>query len=342
VTSFWSLREATDVATKQSRGARKAFVFALCVLAGPSFAATAWQPTRNVEIIVSTSPGSGSDRAARFIQKLLVEKNLVRAPVTVVNKPGGQGVIGLTYLAQHSGDGHYVMVTSPSLLANQITGRSKIGYRDTTPLAQLGAEYVVFTVRSDSPIANGRDLAERLKANPSAFTFSIGTTMGSHNHIAVSQLAKAVGVDPKPLKVIAFAGSADGTTALLGGHITVSASPGSAVSEHASAGKLRMLAVSAERRQSGPLANVPTWKELGYPVVSANWRSVVGSKAMPDEQIQYWDTVFATLVRTAEWKDSIASEHMENTYSDSRATLGLMEAQYKTMAASLAELGLVK
>ena len=326
---------------KQSRGARNVLAFSLYLCATSAFPAT-WQPTRNVEVIVSTSPGSGSDRAARLIQKLLAEKNLVRAPVTVVNKPGGQGVIGLTYLTQHPADGHYIMVTSPSLLANQITGRSKLGYRDTTPLAQLGAEYVVFTVRSDSPVASARDLAERLKANPGSFTFSIGTTIGSHNHIAVAQLAKAVGIDPRPIKVIAFSGSADGTTALLGGHISVSASPGSAVSEHAAAGKLRMLAVSSERRQSGPLANVPTWKELGLPVVSANWRSVVGPKGMPEEQIQYWDTVFTTLVRTAEWKQSIASEHMENTYSDSRATLELMEAQYKAMAASLAELGLVK
>ena len=310
--------------------------------APPALAASSWQPSRNVEIIVSTSPGSGSDRAARFIQKLLVEKDLVRAPVVVVNKPGGQGVIGLTYLTQHAGDGHYLMVTSPSILANQITGRSKIGYRDTTPLAQLGAEYVVFTVRADSPVANGRDLAEKLKANPAGFTFSIGTTMGSHNHIAVSQLAKAVGLDPKPIKVVAFSGSADGVAALLGGHITVSASPGSAVSQHAAAGKLRMLAVSSERRQSGPLASLPTWKELGYPVVSANWRSVIAPKGIPTEQVQYWDGVFAKLVQTAEWKQSVASEHMENTYSDSRATLELMDAQYKSMAASLADLGLVK
>src|SRR4029079_9804358 len=156
-----------------------------------------------------------------------------------------------------------------------------------------------------------RDLANQFKASPAAFSFSIGTTMGSHNHIAVAQLAKAVGVDPKPIKVIAFSGSADGVAALRGGHITVSASPGSAVSEHAAAGKLRMLAVSSERRQSGPLANVPTWKELGFPVVSANWRSIVGPKAMPADQIQYWDNAFATLVRTPEWKQSIASEFME-------------------------------
>jgi len=319
-------------------------LFASTLLAATTnaFAATAWQPSRNVEIVVSTSPGSGSDTTARFIQKLLIEKSLVRASVNVVNKPGGQGVIGLTYLSQHGADGHYMMVTSPSLLANQITGRSKIGYRDTTPLAQLGAEYVMFTVRSDSPLASGRDLAERLKANPGALSFSIGTTMGSHNHIAVAQLAKAVGVDPKPIKVIAFAGSADGITALLGGHISVTASPASGVWEHASAGKLRMLAVSAEKRQSGPLASVPTWKELGYPVLSANWRSVIGPKGMSAGEVQYWDGVFSKLVSAAEWKQSIASEHMENTYSDARGTLELMEAQSKAMAAALADLGLVK
>lgn len=317
-------------------------IAAFLVAAQPVYAATAWQPTRPVEIIVSTSPGSGSDTTARFMQKVLIEKGYVRTPVNVVNKPGGQGVIGLNYLNQHGSDGHFFMVTSPSILANQITGRSKVGHRDTTPLAQVAAEYVMFTVRADSPIKSGRELAETLKKSPDSLTFSIGTTMGSHNHIAVAQLAKAVGIDPKPLKVIAFSGSADGITALLGGHIGVSASPGSAVWEHAVAGKLRMVAVSAERRQSGPLASVPTWKELGYPVFSANWRTIVGPKGLTQDQLQYWDGVFSKLVQTPEWKQAIASEHMEITYYDSRGTLEVMEAQYKSMATSLADLGLVK
>jgi putative tricarboxylic transport membrane protein len=324
--------------TSLLRIALSAFLFAT---AATAFAAP-WQPTRNVEIVVSTSPGSGSDTTARFIQKLLIEKQLVRAPVTVINKPGGQGVIGLTYLSQHAADGHYVMVTSPSLLANQITGRSRIGYRDTTPLAQLGTEAVVFTVRTDSPMRSGRELADTLKANPASLSFSIGTTIGSHNHIAIAQLAKALGLDPKPLKVIAFGGSADGITALLGGHISVVASPTSGVWEHASAGKLRMLAISSDRRQAGPLASVPTWKELGYPVVSANWRSIVGPKGMPQDQVQYWDGVFSKLAHAPEWKQSVDSEHMENTYSDSRGTLELMDAQYKAMASNLTDLGLAR
>jgi putative tricarboxylic transport membrane protein len=324
----------------------KTFVCILCILTlgngAQAHAAAGWQPTRNVEIIVSTSPGSGSDTTARFIQKLLVEKKLVQAPLTVVNKPGGQGVVGLTYLMQHAGDGHYLLVTSPSLLANQITGRSKMGHADTTPLAQLGTESVVFTVRSDSAMKTARELAERFKANPDALSFSIGTTIGSHNHIAVAQLAKALGLNPRPLKVVAFSGSADGITALLGGHISVVASPASGVWEHAVAGKLRMLAVSSEKRQSGPLTTVPTWKELGYDVVSANWRSVVAPKGIAEDQLKYWDAIFERLARMPEWKQSIDSEHMENTYSNSRGTLELMNVQYKLMSTTLTELGLVK
>jgi putative tricarboxylic transport membrane protein len=232
------------------------------------------------------------------------------------------------------------MVTSPSLLASHITGRSTIHHTDTTPLAQLGTEPVMFTVRAESPLRTARELAERLKASPDSLSFSIGTTVGSHNHIAVAQLAKAVGVNPKPLKVVAFSGSTEGIAALLGGHITVVASPASGVWEHFVAGKLRVLAASAESRLGGPLAAVPTWKELGYPVVSANWRSIVGPKGMPDEQARYWDGVFGRLSRLPEWKQALDSEHMENTYSDSRGTRELMDHQYKAMSAALNDLGL--
>lgn len=307
------------------------------------FAATpAWQPGRNVELIVSTSPGSGSDTTARFIQKLLAEKKLVEVSVAVINRPGGQGTIALAYLNQHAGNGHYLLVTSPSLLANHIMGRTPIHFSETTPLAQLGTEPVLFSVRADSPMKTGRDLAERLKANPDSLSFSIGTTIGAHNHIAIAQLAKAVGVNPTTLRAVAFKGSADGITALLGGHISVAAAPASGVWEHVVAGKLRTIAVAGEARLGGPLANVPTWKELGLPVLSSNWRSVVGPKGLAEGETRYWDAVFARLAKLPEWKQSIDSEHMENTYSDSRGTRELMEVRYKAMSATLAELGLVK
>lgn len=322
-------------------GLRLASALALLVLAAAPRAAD-WKPEQPVEIVIGTSAGSGSDTTGRWIQRWLREKKLVEVPVNVLNKPGGGGTIALTYLNQHPGNGHFLMVTSPSLLTNFISGRTTIRYTDTTPLAQLGAESVVFTVRTESPLKSAKDLAERLKADPGSLSFSIGIAIGSHNHIATAEVAKALGADIRKLKVVAFSGSADGVTALLGGHIDVAASPASGVLAHVKAGKLRMLAVSAERRLTGELASVPTWTELGIRAVSANWRSVVGPKGMSEQQVLYWDEALGRLARLPEWKQDLETKMVEATYLNSRDTRKRMDAEHAQLTAVLAELGLAK
>ena len=52
-----------------------------------------------------------------------------------MNKPGGGGVIGLTYLCQHPDDGHYLMVNAVTLFTNHLTGRTALAYTDFTPIA---------------------------------------------------------------------------------------------------------------------------------------------------------------------------------------------------------------
>lgn len=320
-------------------------IAAALVLAAPlacQAAATSWRPDRSVEIIANTSPGTGSDATARLIHRMLIEHKLIEVSAAVVNKPGGGGTIGLTYLSQHAGNGHYLMVTSPTMLTNHITGKSTLNYTDTTPLAQLGSESVVFTVRADSPLKSGRDLAERLKSDPGGISIAIGNSAGSHNHIAAAQVAKSVGANAKRLRVVAFSGSTEGITALLGGHLDVAASPASGVLQHFLAGKVRILAVSSEHRLGGALAAIPTWKELGIPAVAANWRSVVGPKGMNDEQIRYWDDVFAKMVQLPEWKQDLDAKLVENTYLNSSDTRKLMAKQYTELTAVLSDLGLAK
>lgn len=301
-----------------------------------------WRPDRNIEIIANTSPGTGSDATARLIHRLLVERKLIDSTAAVVNKVGGGGTIGLTYLVSRAGNGHYLMVTSPTMLTNHITGKSTLNYTDTTPLAQLGSDAVVFSVRADSPFRTGRDLAERFRSDPGSISIAIGNSVGSHNHIAAALVAKAVGANVKRLKVVAFNGSTEGVTALLGGHLDVVASPAAGVLPHALAGRLRILAVSAEKRLGGALAAVPTWKELGLAVVVANWRSVVGPKGLSDEQVRYWDGVFANLAQLPDWKQALEAKLEEVTYLDSRDTRKLMDEQYAELTSVLSDLGLAK
>ena len=67
----------------------------------------------------------------------------------------------------------------------------------------------------------GRDLVERLKKDPKSISIGFATALGSHNHIGAGLLMKAIGGEAKALKAIAFKGSAEAITALLGGHIEI-------------------------------------------------------------------------------------------------------------------------
>jgi putative tricarboxylic transport membrane protein len=302
----------------------------------------AWKPEKPVEIIVGTTPGGPQDRAGRLIQKILQEQKLVTTPINVVNKPGGGGVIGLNYLGQHAGDGHYMLVNSVTLFTNQITGRTTLSYTDFTPLAVIGAEYVGVAVLADSPIKTGRDLAERLRKDPSAMSVSIGTALGNATHISYALAMRAAGVEIRKLKTVVFNSGGDAMTALLGGHVDAMASAPSTVLQHMKSGKVRILAVVAPKRLSGDLAQVPTWKELGVDVTFELWRGLTGSKGMSRAQVQFWDDTLGRMARTDEWKKQLAQFDMEDVYRNSAETARYWKAEHEEVRGVLTELGLAK
>ena len=187
-----------------------------------------------------------------------------------------------------------------------------------------------------------RELAERIRADAASLSFAIGNSVGSHNHIAVALLTKAVGANVRRLKVIPFNGSTEGITAMLGGHLDVAATPAGSILPHVQSGRARVLAVAAEQRLGGAFSAVPTWKELGFTVVSANWRNVLAPKGISEEQLRYWDQVFARLAQLPEWKQELQAKLEEDTYLNSRDTRRYMAAQYSELGTILGDLGLTK
>src|SRR5262245_60187728 len=158
---------------------RLAAVAAAMLYAGLAAAAVnAWKPEQTIESVVGTGAGSGSDATARLVQRLCQEKRLIEVPSTVVNKVGGGGVLGLTYMAQNAGSSRHLFVTSPTLLTNHIMGKTALNYTDLTPLAQIGTEYVAFSVSADSPLKAGTDLVARVKLGRGRLAHALPTARG--------------------------------------------------------------------------------------------------------------------------------------------------------------------
>jgi putative tricarboxylic transport membrane protein len=316
-----------------------ALVAALSI--GASHAQPAWRPDKGVEIIVGTSPGGGQDTSARFIQKLMQDRQLVETSTVVVNKPGGGSSVGYAYLNQHPGDGHYLMLLTVPLITNHLLGLSQISYADLSPLAVLFDDYIVATVAPQAPIRSSKDLMARLVKDPASLSIGVPSLTGG-GYYAIALAAKAHGVDPRKLKTVVFKSGGDSVAALLGGHIDVMLSTTAAPVAQLRAGKVKILAVASPSRLAGELAEVPTLREEGTNVVFSNWRGIVGPRGLSAAQIAYWEAVLAKLVATEEFRRDVERRNWVANFRRSDAMRTFLKAQHDELRGLLTDLGQVK
>jgi putative tricarboxylic transport membrane protein len=182
-------------------------------------AAPAWKPAQNIEIVVPAAAGGANDLTGRLTQRTLQESKLVDYPIAVVNKPGGGHTIGLNYLNQRAGDGHFLMVETIDLLTNRITGKTSVTHKEITPIAVLYGDYITLSVNAGSALKTCADFLARLKQDPSSLSIALSSSLGNANHLGVALLAKKAGVDIKRMKIVVYNSGAETIAALLGGHV---------------------------------------------------------------------------------------------------------------------------
>lgn len=311
-------------------------------LVAPAAAQSSWKPEKNIELVVGSSPGSGTDRTARDIDRLWRETGLISVSSTVVNRPGGGGAIAFSYLGQKTGDAHQLLVTSYNIVTNHITGKSSVTYGDFTPVTLLFSEYIAYWVRADSRFKTPQDLFAQIRKDPSSIAAGVSSSVGGANHIAYSLLLKTLGISPRQGKVVVFNSGGDTMTALLGGHIDLMVASASVVAGHIASGQVRGLAYAAPKRLNGPFAAIPTLSELGHKVAADNWRLLIAPKGLTAAQAAYWDGVFKRLVSTEEWDKLLNAKHLSNTYLNSADTRQHLDREYGEIREILAELGLAR
>ena len=139
----------------------------------------------------------------------------------------------------------------------------------------------MFLVRSDAPWKSLKEFLDYAKKNPDMITVG-NSGAGGGVHLIALAFEKAAGVK---FNHIPFAGGGPSVTALLGGHINaVSVSPPEGI-EHVKAGKLKIIALFAEKRFE-MFPDVPTVKEQGVDFVMGQWRGLAAPKGTPPDVIK--------------------------------------------------------
>ena len=319
------------------------FCFLSTTLSGLAAAQpAAWQPSKTIEIIAPAGAGSALDQTARALQRVLQGRKLVDPSVVVANKAGGGQALGFLYLNQHPADAHYLSIGTISLLTNRITGINPLNYEDVTPISNLVAEYVVFAVPTDSGLRSGKDLADRLRADPASVSIAFSGSLGNHNHMAIGLVGKAAGADVRKLKTVVFNSGGELTAAALGGHVDVAVGGSSVFAGQVQAGRMRLLAVTSPKRLAGKLSAVPTWAELNLPASFATFRGIVGPKGLPAAPVHYWESQLLKVSATEEWKDFLRASDSESFFLGSTDFRRFLETENTRIRGVLSELGLAK
>jgi putative tricarboxylic transport membrane protein len=313
---------------------RDEFLKSMLALAAAGSLPLSAQAAGNLKMMIPANPAGGWDTTGRALGKALIESKAVDS-VQYENKGGAAGIIGLAQFANSAkGDPNAILMMGAVMLGGIITGKPPVQLQQCTPIARLTSEYNVFVVPANSPLKNMKDVVEQLKKDPGSVKWG-GGSRGSTEHIAASMLARNVGADPKKVNYVAFRGGGEAVAAVLGGNVTVGGSGYSEFAEHITAGKMRPIGVTSEKRLPG--INVPTLKEQGYDVVLGNWRGVYGAPGISAAQRGELTDRVVKAARSASWQESLKKndwtpalltgkefdEFVENEFSALRAIMHL-------------------
>lgn len=305
--------------------------------------AQGWTPQRNVELVIPVGPGGAIDQVGRELHKVWLEMKLVPTAAAVVNKAGGGHVVAYNYMNQKAGDPHFVSITSSNLISNGITGLMATTYEDYSPIAMLvSGSYYGLAVRAESPLKSAKELIDTLRRSPGSISVGIGSALGASQHIALGQLMQSAGVEVTKMKIVSFTDAAAASMAVLGGHIDVGIVTVINSVPLVESGKLRLLATTAPKRGAGVLAQVPTWRDLGYKVVVGSWRGLLGTKGMTQAQVAFWENAARRAVESESFRRFAEGAQLEVDFESAADFRKFLESEHAQVKSVIAFLGMAK
>lgn len=301
-----------------------------------------WHPQRDLEIVAGTPPGGGLDRTARALLHAIEAHRLIDVGVRVTNVPGDGARKAWAYMDGHRADPHVVSISHPNLTTDHLVGIASFDHRSYTPVAVLYTEYIAFVTRSGSALETPADLLEQLSEDAGSLTVALSTALGNPNHIALAQVARHAGADPKACRIRVFDSAIDAVADVVAGHADIATVTAASALKAFADGKVQIVAISAPERLAQPFASVPTWREQPVECVIGAWRGVSGACDIAQEHVAFWERVLHEVVQTAEWNRELQRHCWTASYLDGPQLRTFLEQERNEMAATLATLGLAR
>jgi tripartite-type tricarboxylate transporter receptor subunit TctC len=265
----------------------------LLFLLGSSFA-LAQSPGR---IIVPYPPGGSLDGMARLIAERLTQASGRR--FVVENRAGAAGVIGSASLKGAAPDGSTLLFAPDSNISVYPGTTAKPAYvplTDFVAIAHSGDYRISFAVNPSVPAQDLRSFVAWTKTQPGQVGYGTAGA-GTNLHFYGVLFTQVSGAN---MNHVPYRGTGPAVVDLVAGHLPATMLPLGGLLPHAKAGKIRVLAQTGDNR-SASLPDVPSFKELGYPMLAfSGWYGVFAPAGTPTEFVNHYHDVVVKAIRTPE------------------------------------------
>lgn len=178
--------------------------------------AAGW-PSKPITMVTPFDAGGSNDRFARVIAPALSQA--LGQPVIVLNKPGGNTLVGHTYFIQQPADGHTLLSTSASiyLASNILFQNAPFKIEDFSFINLPWTDTTMLVTAKNKPYDDLKAFLDDVKARPGQV--SVGGITRSADQLNLMLMVKAMGLKPTDIRFVNYNGGGPLRSDAAAGHI---------------------------------------------------------------------------------------------------------------------------
>lgn len=312
-----------------------AAIAALTLCAGIT-GASAWEPTKTVEIVVAAGAGGASDQMARMLQSAIQKNNLIKAPVVVSLKGGASGAEALMYMKGSDGDANKVLIAYSLIYQLPLSAKIPFNWRDLTPVNVMAFDQFILWSNAEAPYKTVKEFVDAAKKSATPFKFG-GTGSKREDQILMVGLEKQTGAK---FSYLPYKSGGEAATQLVGKHIDANVNNPSENLEVWRAGQVRALCVFDDERISYTAKvtdtqswhDVPTCKEQGVDVQYKMLRAMFLPGKTKPEEVKFYEDMFRKVTQTPEYKEYMEKQALKPVYMTGKEMRDFLEKDDKINA----------
>jgi tripartite-type tricarboxylate transporter receptor subunit TctC len=265
-------------------------------------------PAKPLRIIVPFPAGGNADILARILAQKMTES--LGQQIVVDNRAGAAGIIGAQAAAKSPPDGYTLFMGTTGTQTTNPAVYPKLPYdplRDFVPVSNFAGSPYLLVVHPSLPARTLKDVIALAKARPGALHYaSFGP--GSSAHLTGVLLQVTARID---IVHVAYKGGPPALADLIGGHVAMMFNLLPGVLPHVRAGKLRAIAVAAEKRTAA-IPEMPTFGESGMPDFhSDSWYGILVPAGTPRDITAKLNAEIRRVLALGDVKQRLAAEGAE-------------------------------